>query len=338
MPLSDFRLSLPYKRWTDREWPEAIRASTGARKRILQIQERAVHALAKVEESKVSPEALAWVVLWTRGFLLLQAAADLLEVPSAGVLEYLYRLAIELAIQVRVIRWPWDRLPSESDNVEAWQLVADRLRGFAAWGLTNDLVYYRRRLRRWELDAIYAPTDPRDIPVGTDAALHRYFFGDVEFLSRAEAESDKTKARATHLRRIHRLENWLQDPAFGHWPAGKLRKWIAAEAREPVLSIFALFDDQESVSRMLRAMDVGFSYAAYEHGSLLIHGSSIESFILLGEPGAEIMPVLLVTPEMGEQYAGQLGEICNSAMLGLWGLRDHCLSPGDSSQKGDAAR
>src|SRR5688572_21623842 len=157
MALADYDLVLPYAEWRELDWPGQIREATGLAKRILQMQERAVHAIAGLPEGSTTPEKLAWVTLWLRGFLLLQAAGDLRGEWSVRVADPLYRLAFELWLQVSAIRHPWARLNelrqnnsrsvsiSEARLDQEWNRVADRLRAFAAWALTNVLVYFSYR-------------------------------------------------------------------------------------------------------------------------------------------------------------------------------------------------
>lgn len=282
MALADYELVLPYSAWKETvDWPSAISAAEGIGKRILQMQERAVYALEGLNPKPTTPEKLAWTVLWVRGFLLLQAALDLRGQYSVLVCDLLYRIAFELWLQVGAIRYPWEQLNAlkrdKSRNVivsdarldEAWSSVADRLRGFAAWALTNDLNYYRQRSRRWEMEQIYASTDPATLPSEPiERAVHSYVYGDQLMVSTAEAAADKGRAKKRFDAIVARLTEWLGDPAFGEWPA--------------LLS------------------------------SCIRDGSSKVS-------------MLLAPSETGERVCADLAEMCNFALLGLWGMRDHCI-------------
>lgn len=337
MPLQDYELLLPYSEWKNKDWPAAIREADGVTKRVLQAQERAAHAIAGINPTPTTPEKLAWVVLWGRAFVLLQAAIDLQGQWSVPVSDYLYRIAFELWLQVAAIRDPWDRLSaarkdprraiSISDEAldRRWVDVAGRLRGFCAWALTNDLVNYRQRNRRWELDKIYAPTDPATLvrePLEED--LHTHLFGEDVVLSANEARSDKARAKERHEQRIQRLLDWLKDPVFDEW-AAPLAPWITGEQVHELPTLFALFDPEHpTVADVLANLDAGFLYASYARGSMLLHGSSIEHFTATS--ARRIFPTLFTTDEEGARLCGEVANMCNLAVMGLWGLRDHCIS------------
>lgn len=335
--LADYSL-FSYAEWKDRDWKSAIKSSEGVQKRLLQMQEMAVHAVAGLEPSPVTPEKLAWSVLWTRGFLLLQAAQDLYDARSVRAAELLHRSAFELWLQVEAIRQPWGSLKqlqsgpsrvqvSKQRIADSWAEVRDQLRGFAAWALTNDLLYYRYRVADWELRRFYSATDSSTLPkTAQEAALRTYFWGEIEITSEAEARQDRERARMLHGQTVQRLLGWLTDPSFGHW-SEDLAPWITGQEKE-IPSFFAILHPPKRGPRqLLSELGAAHLYSVYSRGSLMIHGSSISHFVQIGadKEGGVIIPLVLASPEDGEQLCLQLANTCQSALLGLWGMRDHCL-------------
>lgn len=338
--LAEYQLSLPYAEWKSRDWKTAIKEATGFRKRILQILEVASFAVAGVDTDPLTPQKLAWSVLWARCFVLLQSAADLYGAYSVRVADTLHRIAFELSVQVDAIRQPWDqlhKLQAESERLSvseaafsrAWDEVSDRLRGFAAWALTNDLVYHRNRNRRWELEAIHQPTKPSHVPkTPEEAALLRYLYGEWEVISEAEALFDLSRTREYHASQASRISAWLTDPAFGPWVSERLRPWINGSSSDPLPSFFRLLDPAaDTMQKAFDKLGIRHLYGAYTRGSMMLHGSSITHFINVAPANSTgvIIPMVLESEEDGEVLCSRLSETAHLAMLGLLGIRDHCL-------------
>lgn len=279
-------------------------------------------------------------MLWARSFLLLQSAADLYGAYSVRITDGLYRLAFELSLQVDAIRFPWDRLNklhvrsggkiavSDGRFDTAWKEVTDRLRAYAAWALTNDLVYHRSRSSEWELRAIHQPTNPQDIPkTPEEAALLKYLYGDWEVIGEAEAQADLKRARAEHAERAAEILGWLSDPAFGGWTTERLAPWIQG-LRSDVPPFFQLLDPEATtISRAFRSLDIPHLYGAYSRGSMTLHGSSLTQFLAVSadSSGKVITPLVLADETNGALLCSRLAETAHSSMLGLMGMRDHCL-------------
>lgn len=338
MALSDYELRLPYALWTGRDWSTAIQDADGFKKRVLQIQERAVHAVAGLDSTPTSPETLALSVLWVRGYLLLQSALDLRGAWSVRAADLLTRAAFELCFQVEAIVRPVSKLASFTELASPrisvaeaawhreWSEVSNRLRGFAAWALTNDLEYFRNRSRSSELDRMFAGTDPALLPTSAEEKGISMLFGELEIVSAAEAAVDRVRARNRYEGTIARIMDWLRDPRFDTWTTDKLRPWIEREQQsQQIPSLYETLDSEpRSTLAMLREIGLPHLYAAYSRGSMLLHGSSIEQFIVTSTD-RDILPLVHTNDEEAQQICDNLAKLCNIGFVQLLWLRRKCV-------------
>jgi hypothetical protein len=292
--------------------------------------------------SPVTPEKLAWIVLWSRAYTLLQAVRDLYESHGARGAVALDRPAFELQLQVELISRPRQPLSASPNRRSAlstggpdrtndrWSEITDRLRGFAAWALTHDLVFFRRRLADWELRRVYQPTDRRTVPESSkEQALLEYLFGPSEILSQAESDLDRQRAEQSYLKTVGRIEEWLADPLFGHWTAVDLASWIRGDNGKPLPSLFRLLEGGgDSAWAYLKNRGDEELYAVYSRTSMILHGSSILEFAKVGwgdGDGVIVPSVLPYSPEDRDRLCEFSARMCNHAVLGLWSMRDKCI-------------
>lgn len=74
-------------------------------------------------------------------------------------------------------------------------------------------------------------------------------------------------------------EDWLADPAFGHWICDDFLPWIQDGKQRDVPSLYTAFDiGRGSVLDMLKDWDAAHLYGLYARASAMVHGSTIEHF------------------------------------------------------------
>lgn len=324
MPLADYTLELPLLALLRQDWDGQIREADGLRKRMLQQQQIALHALNEVNAEPTTPEKLAWLVLWTRAFDLQRAAFDLCWTLSQGICVPLFRLAMELSVHVSAIRAPFDDLAEgPNDPNEAWPAVADRLRGYAAWCLIHDLKIAQDFLHDDYVTNAFIATPRDDTPNSpVQRAIGDWLWGKPEVVSEAEAEHDAKNWKRERTAELARIQDWLCEPSLSDW-SRRICEMRHPKRLHQLPSLYELFGTTEqSMYARMRSQQQSHLYRHYAQTSNLLHGSTIEQYIVVSDH--TVIPRTVFGSEF-EHRAEALANTAHVSMIGLLGMRDACL-------------
>jgi len=326
----NFTLNIP-SLW-EQDWSEAISHNVDAARILVVFQARAANMLRDIDQIEATPERVAWLSIWMKTFAALENAQAALERSSLYLLRILSRIAFEANLHMEIISEPAIQLFSKvrvSHKVTitdrsrryVWSETADRLRGYTAWCLWNDRDYYKELLNRRTLNGVWDPDPARQILADKDK-LRRYeaIFGPLDVATeKRELEKGREHAEKHFRKKLKRVEVWLEDPSLLRWK-DKLQR-LECSKKRPV-PFFDLFHDESTRSIPKRLKDIGlrFAYCTYMQGSMLIHGSTIDQLLHVGE--SEIYPSFLGTHDACESEARSVGDSCNNTLALLYCLQE----------------
>ena len=307
-------------------WDEIISEHNGESKRLLEVMKEMGDILEPCQNWDATPCAMAWLLLWSRNFGIAQSALALLECPliilgggQLRILEVLWRQAIELQLDLKVIANPDESSLGEIDPQKTGQ-VYNHLCAYLAYCANNESRYYGELAKNYALDAIDGQKRlEQELARGTsqDSDLYKgllqIFWGDdiekdgsTQVLSRQER-----RTYAMHER--NRLRQWLEHEDLAQWD-DEIRK-------HPVRSFPALVSDNHtSVRDTLRKYKMGFSYLSYQRASAIVHGSHIGPF--MKDLGRGVMPSVLEADDDLEREAGHVRRFTYNNNFRLLQLRE----------------
>jgi len=296
--LSDYDLILPQFP-SEEEWRQAIselEALKGVAKDAAIVRVKGLNLLREVNEPKATAERLGWLNLWTKTFTALDSAVSAFEYRSDLVLQMIARCTFEWQLHAHVIMDPISDLHAqEKSNPKVVVLgsrerslreTVDRLRAYTAWCLWSDKDYYEEFVHPRNLAGIWDTSPAKEILAdGQRLELYKRFFGslDVEIDEKKLAER-RQEMKRMFTEKIERIDQWLSDPHLKPW-INKIRELSEnnkSKNKGPV-TFFSLFDS--SVGRRLKQHGMKFGYAAYTIGSMILHGSTMGQFIMIGTSG-----------------------------------------------------
>lgn len=321
--LNLFKLEIP-KLW-EKEWSEAIHEAGEVEKELLIFQFRGVNLLKSIDVYQATPERLAWLSFWTKTFSSLDGAIIAQAKNSEFVLQALWRIVLELWLQITTILEPILEFhnPEKSPNIsanteqEAWDQVLDRLIAYTAWCLLNDIRLYNELIQNHNLEAVWNPNPAREIAKNPDnRKAFEAIFGPLKVeidLDKLKQERNKQEEMAKEA--IHRLEAWLEHPRLKLWYE-KLNQVNNKKKRNPA-SFYALFDKNDEKTRQkLKSLGMEFAYLSYKADSMLIHGSTIDQLLLVFDEN-KLMPKFVGSDNRVKISASSIGSMCNSIFVGL---------------------
>lgn len=313
--------SLP-KFWTrDEMWRAALDEATGMERRLIEIQRRFSSLLRLADGRRVSPALVAWIALWTRGFQVAEGARGAYERRSLMTLRVLTRVGFELTWQLAAIARPLQpsdvRLSSDLQGERARQ----RLEAYAAWALHHDRGFWENVLRGRRIEQLFDPKPAR--AYARDAqklgGLREFFelgIGEIELEGDFEAEEEMRDVRRGAEHRVAFFDDLLRD--------ARLRSWVSRLQRDRPRTFFGLIDeDRDSMIRELEAEGVKFLAPAYDRGSGVIHGSTLEGILWFFWPA--FGPQVGATDETIETEARSPAWAAWQACLWLYSLRPERL-------------
>jgi len=304
----------------EKEWKETIDEAEGVDKQLLLFQAHLANMLKTLKDCRITPERLAWFSLWSKTFLALDGARSALVRDSEYILHMLARASFENLLHARTVMEPDFRLykPAstflESETVkkseeEIWGDVADRLRGYAAWCLWSDKQFYEELLKKDTLDKVWDPMPAFKIKNDpTKRVMHESLFGPLDI----ETDSDRLQEERAEYEQefrksLDRVGSWLKHP--------ELKGWGEKLTRKPKTNFFALCGVKNGkVPKRLENLGLGFAYASYMQGSMLIHGSTLDSLYCNME-GKKLMPKFFGEKKRVELLASEIGDSCNQVIL-----------------------
>ena len=266
----------------------------------------------------VTPESLAWTALWTRAISLAMAVPQLLSGPSSLPLWVLSRSTLELLIHAVLVvgdETPAFQVPlPPHDAPGTLNHQRDRLRGYLAWSLMHDLKVARsQEMAANSSERPESATRPRSsYPDQVRAALDR-LLGDEEIVSDPEYELDRRRAADAAARSVARIQQIQGDPRLAEWT----RKIISLSAKRKsyfVPELAALLYDMK-LSDALQQLRVAYPSLRWTEGSKVIHGSTLESSVLVN--GSEAMLRVVDVPEALEERGREVAENCLYTLLAL---------------------
>lgn len=309
----------------ENDWEAAFGEADGVERQLLVWQKRAADLLQGISDRSLTPQRLAWINLWTRSLVGLEGARAALGQKSSFLLEMLGRATLESVLHLEAILDPF---PEHKDE------VLSRMAGYTAWCLWNDRAPYDKLTEGSTSDDIWDPEPVRRIRDDPNhLAVHEALFGPLEeeFDPDELGRQQRTQQNAAWAK-LERIKDWLAHPEIEPWvtkieelagknksrPAGKNGNRPAGTNRNRMVSLFALFNQTEqSVWKRLGNQGLGFAYLEYQWGSAIIHGSTIEQHIIIGDTDTAVFPKFSDSTGEAERLAKWVGSGCNRILVWL---------------------
>ncbi len=309
-PFSELQFEFP-NAW-DQDWEELADGWEGTKGELIRTLGKGASTLKIAATWQVSPERLAWLVLWTRNWTQAKAAIAALDGKSTFLLELIWRSAFELNLQISAILNPkapgiW---PKSEFTITEIEEISERLRAYLAWALDSDRRYLSGMLRRDTMDKVFNAEEEYDEVADEKLQpLTQALWGDFKRpVVGHEAAEEKKKARSYIFGRRNRIVGLLDD--------SRLQKWRNLIERDRPRTFFAMlckFDS--SITNRLKAMDMEIGKSLYEHPSGLLHGSSVEGFLKLSD--TLVVPDFSASETEAERESASVRRYCHNNGFGL---------------------
>jgi hypothetical protein len=315
---------------SEEEWLKVIGELEGRQKDAAVIRARGYHLLKEVNEAKATPERAGWLNLWAKTLVALESAISAFQYRSDLFLQIISRSTAEWILHVLVLIDPiCDLMALEQSNRKvlissrsreySLKQTVDRLRAYAAWCLWSDKVYYKELIHPETLAGTWDPSPAKEILADDKAReLYERFFG------RLESETDekilrerRKKMERVFSKKIDRIDEWLSDPHLKPW-SNKILE--LSKKKRGGVTFFTLFDPEATISKRLQKHGLRFGYAMYSESSMLLHGSTMEKFIVIGD--SFLAPKLQTDASEAESTFVKVISDCNSLFFKL-GLINH---------------
>lgn len=230
---------------------------------LLAERNRAVALLHELDMTEVTPQRLAWLILWSQTFAAIRGVQAAVVFRSRLLLETTWRFTFELFLHLQAIVEPALIPPDEAEepggakadaaSSEAARAaeVDRRLTAFAAWCLWNDDHHID-----WMMD-------PRTLESLSS------------LVERTDLEADLSMLRS------QRQEIWdlMDTEALDPWIRKMDRRRDGPDERH-VFSFYELLGlETTSVSQRLIMLNSGASIGAYSRASVVLHGSTANHFL-----------------------------------------------------------
>jgi hypothetical protein len=273
--LSTVTLVLPD--FSEIDWEGLLADTEGPERKLILMQRLHANLLRRCTSLEATPERLAWLSFWSKVAASLLGARLNINATSDLGLTLLGRSASESSLHLHTIAAPF---LEHVDN--PWEACLDRMRAFAAWALKHDLRYYRSLLDEETLDAIWNPELARSIVANPEEhRFHEALFGELELANEHELDLEKEQMRVRMAKHAARVEKWLADDRLTVW-SSRIEELEGRRRRLP--SFFELFESKEaSMFHRLRAMGLAYGYITYARDSHIMHGSTIDGFLMTGD-------------------------------------------------------
>ena len=166
---------------------------------------------------------------------------------------------------------------------------------------------------------VWDPSPAREI-LADKQSLNGY----AKFFGKLDAEVDEAKLRKSkndmiraYKQRIKRIDCWLSDERLKIWI-----KKIKSAAKSKGFSFFSLFSSENTVPKQLHKLNFRFGYSEYMKGSMYLHGSSMDDFMIARD--------LVISPKFKSELAHpevkfeQIVSSCNRIFF-ILGWIDHLV-------------
>jgi hypothetical protein len=121
--------------------------------------------------------------------------------------------------------------------------------------------------------------------------------------------------KRTYQKKIDFIDQLLTDPQLQDW-VGKIKR-----INSGTLPFFKLFDS--SINKILKKFEVGFAYSTYSEGSMLLHGSTMEQFIHIGD--SIVAPKIIPQKDFIESEFQSIIERCRMIFVYLAAIEQYIL-------------
>lgn len=307
-------------------WDKYINDSQGEMVKMLELGKIQCETLQKSLNWSAFPETLAWMVLWTRNFNLIQSVISILDcdlgIEKAGqvfTLRILWRLAFELMVTLDFILSESADLIKKGPHPEK-KTFAQRLCGYLAWCLWNDKEFDHKMTQGWRLDALFGKGEVMTTENKNQLnKMIEIFWGDENAIDPAMDKDKKRNIREDSLNNRSRLLRWLSHK--------KLFNFREQLQNQRPSNYFELIDpDYKSLSMLLSSSWNDAGYPAYQDASALIHGSTFKGHMeLIAE---HLFPGIAASDEEVQRKASHVRRYCNFNSITLQLIQGKMIGDG----------
>lgn len=290
---------------------DAREDAEGAGRELLQREIQAISLLDGVTSENANAERIAWLCLWTRSFVALEATRGALTRNSGYGMTLVGRAVTEATWHIHAIVEP-----ITNNDSDAWARAIDNLRAFLAWALWNDSKTWEALLEPGRLEDVWDSASTRVlISDPKTLAMEESLMGPVEILNDHELELEREAQRRGAEDALGRCRNWLDSAALAPW-----RDRIQSLNRDHP-SFFQVLDRKQRHNfDRLAAIGLEFAYPAFMAQSASVHGSGLDQFLLTT---ASLAAVRFPTaPEDAEREARWIGSGCTRQLVALLALQE----------------
>jgi hypothetical protein len=339
LSLSDYDLILPNIP-TDEEFAGYIEESEGLPKEAFKSLKFGYSLLKNIINEKATVERLGWLNLWSKTMMAFDSArlaysrrSD--SVGSGSILKIIYRSTFEYKLHSMVLA-NLDAFVEDneelSDKVVALKQspkyvrnqIRERLRAYTVWCLWSDKAYYEELIHPKTLLGVWNPEPAREMLKhdkfrNIQEKLFAPIFGQIPAETNEELREGYKSMKEFYEEKINLINFWISD--------SKLLKYahkIKTLSREKRCSFFAILDpDISSVAKQLSIFESRFAYGEYKLGSMILHGSSLEQFLSIGE--SVIYPNFILNKNQVDHIFDGIIISCNQIFFGLALINNSCI-------------
>lgn len=297
------------------DWQQEIAEADEMDKLLLPCLARAANLLDGINE-EANPQSIAWMIIWTQVFLIIQNALVAVRGGAEFTLRILDRSIFELHLIMFAI------IPeSISGSLNEKEELHEKLAAYAAWCIYNDIKAYDRKLERRNIDSVWDESFKYEIAKDPDHLVRfEKRFGKIEFENPDEVSKMKRDYEQKLWENQNQLSEISQHPEILPW-INKLEK----ASEKPKTRIFSFFEliggSRSSIRKELEEKDLKYTYSIYEEASLLLHGSTFNNLFHVHDNTA--YPRINVPPDIISNLAQSIGSSCNSILVLLTAIKKY---------------
>jgi hypothetical protein len=269
---------------------KTIETLDGLNKESAIVLARGFNLLSEFDEPKATYERIAWLNIWSKSVNCLRSAIPSYDTQNNLALKILCRSTFQWTLHCLVIMDPILDLYSQklkSSKVRISLSSEDlclkrsiqRLQAYAAWCLWSDLLHYKEISHSKTLDGVYDPNPAKEIMKDKERLFwHEKFFGKLDIeTDEIVLKKGRIELEQYYMSKIEQIENLLADQLLKPW----IDKIKASDT--PCPSFFSLFANQTSLPKYLFKHGLRFAYGQYSLNSMILHGSTMEQFLIFSD-------------------------------------------------------
>lgn len=202
------------------DWREIAACYEGEAAKLVNLAEDASSLLKKLDEdSPLTPEIAAWLILWVRQFAILHSSLAAVQKSAWLALEMLWRAEFELQLQVMTILDPKSPgITNGSIDPDRSNAIRDRLCAYLAWCAWNDKKYHAEMTAGWRIDKVWDDSLAREAQKNPAIrTVITALCGDEDLPTPEELRKGKTRHRAKALEARNRAWRWLDLERVSKW-------------------------------------------------------------------------------------------------------------------------